>query len=427
MSKQKFFEKLIAEKEILVIDELPKLILELNRIGINLNQLTKKVNSEEKLGVFKKIDLNKELKTNSDALKSILSILKDIFNINWRWNKGGIKIAILKAINSKSTGKGSSKGLEDYLNKEKALKTGIDCNCDNWSSDFRLTKAVFDNLDGRQYKHFTQAFEKESGLSQEEVHKAGIDLVKMCKQFEGFQAVVITHNDKEHLHNHIVINSVNSETGKKFRMSNSELKTLKKNMNKYLKQEFDLEPTKAKDGIVKTQDTKTHQAIKRALESDYESFTLNLAKDIKRSLDESPTQEELKENLKKKDIKMDISESHNTVMFVDKNKKKVSSKKLNQIFGVEFDKKSLEKNLANNLKIKELSKDTGLEKLKQEAQEKELLLEKLREQEKIIAEQKRVAKEQAKAKAKKLQEKYINSLLEKSKRKSKDKDLGMEL
>ncbi|MGL5356013.1 MAG: relaxase/mobilization nuclease domain-containing protein, partial [Cetobacterium sp.] len=285
------------------------------------------------------------------------------------------KIAILKAINSKSTGKGSSKGLEDYLNKENALKTGIDCDCDNWSSDFRLTKAVFDNLEGRQYKHFTQAFEKESGLSQEEVHKAGIDLVKMCKQFEGFQAVVITHNDKEHLHNHIVINSVNSETGKKFRMSNSELKTLKKNMDNYLNQEFNLEPTKAKEGIVKTQDTKTHQAIKRALESNYESFTLNLAKDIKKSLDESTTQEELKTNLEKKDIKMDISESHNVIMFVDKNKKKVSSKKLNQIFGVEFDKESLEKTLENNLKIKELSKDTGLEELKQEVQQKQKIIE----------------------------------------------------
>lgn len=285
------------------------------------------------------------------------------------------KIAILKAINSKSTGKGSSKGLEDYLNKEKALKTGIDCDCDNWSSDFRLTKAVFDNLEGRQYKHFTQAFEKESGLSQEEVHKAGIDLVKMCKQFEGFQAVVITHNDKEHLHNHIVINSVNSETGKKFRMSNSELKTLKKNMDKYLKQEFNLEPTKAKEGIVKTQDTKTHQAIKRALESDYESFTLNLAKDIKKSLDESTTQEELKANLEKKDIKMDISENHNVIMFVDKNNKKVSSKKLNQIFGVEFDKETLEKTLENNLKINELSKDTGLKELKQEVQQKQKIIE----------------------------------------------------
>lgn len=285
------------------------------------------------------------------------------------------KIAILKAINSKSTGKGSSKGLEDYLNKEKALKTGIDCDCDNWSSDFRLTKAVFNNLEGRQYKHFTQAFEKESGLSQEEVHKVGIDLVKMCKQFEGFQAVVITHNDKEHLHNHIVINSVNSESGKKFRMSNSELKTLKKNMDNYLKQEFNLEPTKAKDGIVKTQDTKTYKVLEKAIKGEYESFTMNLAIDIKKSLDESTTQEELKANLEKKDIKMDISESHNTIMFVDKNKKKVSSKKLKEIFGVEFDKESLEKTLENNLKIKELSKDTGLEVLKQEVQQKQKIIE----------------------------------------------------
>ncbi|MGL4905137.1 MAG: hypothetical protein ACRC34_06530 [Cetobacterium sp.] len=55
---------------------------------------------------------------------------------------------------------------------------------------------------------------------------------------------------------------------------------------------------------------------------------MNLAKDIKKSLDESTTQEDLKANLEKKDIKMDVSESHNTIMFVDKNKKKVSSKKL---------------------------------------------------------------------------------------------------
>ncbi|SKB09493.1 mobilisation protein (MobC) [Prosthecobacter debontii] len=80
LSKQDFFLKLIKEKEILVIEELPKLILELNRIGINLNQLTKKVNSKEKLGILKKIDLNRELKINSDALKSILNTIKDIFS-----------------------------------------------------------------------------------------------------------------------------------------------------------------------------------------------------------------------------------------------------------------------------------------------------------------------------------------------------------
>ncbi len=274
------------------------------------------------------------------------------------------KIAILKAINSKSTGTGSSKGLEDYLNKEKALKTGIDCDCDNWSSDFRLTKAIFDNLEGRQYKHFTQAFEKDSGLSEDQIHKAGIDLVKMCKQFEGFQAVVITHNDKEHLHNHIVINSVNSETGKKFRMSNSELKTLKKNMDKYLKQEFNLEPTKEKEGIVKTQNTKTYQAIKRSLEGNYESFSLNLAKDIKKSLDESTTQEELKENLAKNEIQINISETHKTIMFTDKNKKRVSSKKLKEIFGVDFDKESIEKQFEYNLKIKEMTNPRGFNEIK---------------------------------------------------------------
>ncbi|MGL4867053.1 MAG: hypothetical protein ACRC4S_00115 [Cetobacterium sp.] len=46
-----------------------------------------------------------------------------------------------------------------------------------------------------------------------------------------------------------------------------------------------------------------------------------------------------------------------------------------EIFGVEFDKESLEKTLENNLKIKELSKDTGLEELKQEVQQKQKIIE----------------------------------------------------
>lgn len=38
---------------------------------------------------------------------------------------------------------------------------------------------------------------------------------------KGYQVVVETHNDTDNLHNHLIINSVNSETGKKLRISNA--------------------------------------------------------------------------------------------------------------------------------------------------------------------------------------------------------------
>lgn len=202
--------------------------------------------------------------------------------------------AIIKAINTNSKSRGSSKALKEYLDKENSLKTGIDCNSDNWEQDFSLTKSVFSKTEGRQYKHFAQSFEKGCKLTPEEIHQSGLELVKTCRQFKGFQSVVITHLDKDHLHNHIVINSVNSETGKKLQLSNSNLKTIKKNMNNYLKQNFNIEPTMAKKGIVKTQHTKTYKVLEKALEGKTESFMLNLTKDIKVAIDKSIDQDNFK-------------------------------------------------------------------------------------------------------------------------------------
>lgn len=339
-------------------------------------------------------------------------------------------MAILKAISSKSKSGASAKSLEDYLNKEKSFKSGVDCDCDNWNDDFRLTKSIFDKMEGRQYLHFTQSFEKDCNLSEKQVNKAGVELVQMCKQFKGFQAVVITHTDKEHLHNHIVINSVSSENGKKIQFSSSNLKTLKNNMENYLKQEYGIEPTEAKKGIVKTQDTKTYKVLEKALNNEYESFTMNLAIDIKKSLDESTTQEDLKANLEKKDIKMDISESHNTIMFVDKNKKKVSSKKLKEIFGIDFDKESIEKKLEYNLKIKEMSNPKGFYEIKNEKPVKVKLdkfetYDERTERLKNESERKYELEKQEKA-SKKLKEQEEPSKIRVIQRATRNKDRGME-
>ena len=47
LTKSEFMRKAILEKEIIVIDDIKELVLEMKAIGINLNQLTRKVNSGE--------------------------------------------------------------------------------------------------------------------------------------------------------------------------------------------------------------------------------------------------------------------------------------------------------------------------------------------------------------------------------------------
>ena len=85
----------------------------------------------------------------------------------------------------------------------------------------RVTKEQFDKTDGRQYYHFVQSFDKQDDLSPLEVHAIGLELAQ--RQFPNFEVLVATHMDTEHLHNHLVVNSVSFQSGKKLHQSAADL------------------------------------------------------------------------------------------------------------------------------------------------------------------------------------------------------------
>ena len=63
-------------------------------------------------------------------------------------------------------------------------------------------------------KHLIQSF-LPGEVTAEEAHKIGLEL---CEKLLGnsYQYVIATHIDKQHIHNHIIFNEVNSESGKSF-------------------------------------------------------------------------------------------------------------------------------------------------------------------------------------------------------------------
>ena len=85
----------------------------------------------------------------------------------------------------------------------------------------RLTKERFNKTDGRQYYHFVQSFDKQDDLSPQEVHAIGLELAQ--REFPNFEVLVATHMDTEHLHNHLVVNSVSFQSGKKLHQSAADL------------------------------------------------------------------------------------------------------------------------------------------------------------------------------------------------------------
>ena len=142
-----------------------------------------------------------------------------------------------------------SRGIKDILeyvtNREKTLDsliTGVNCLAQTAQDEFEVVKKQFRKTDGRSYYHIVQAFSPEDELDFETAHQIGLEF---AGYFSGFQAVVATHMNTAHKHNHIILNSVSYETGKKFHQSAREMAQAKEFSNELCRQ-HDLSVTEVK-------------------------------------------------------------------------------------------------------------------------------------------------------------------------------------
>ena len=103
---------------------------------------------------------------------------------------------------------------QGYKTNEKEYITGINCDPKTCLKQMMNTKLSYNKMDGRLAFHAVQSF-KPGEVTPEECHALGVQL---AKQMWGnrFEVVVSTHLDKEHLHNHFVVNSVSWVDGKKY-------------------------------------------------------------------------------------------------------------------------------------------------------------------------------------------------------------------
>lgn len=80
--------------------------------------------------------------------------------------------------------------------------------------------------------HFIQSFSPEDKLTPEEVHEIGRRTVLELTRGE-HEFIIATHLDKEHLHNHIIFNTTNNITLKKFRWQKGTKKSLENISDKH--------------------------------------------------------------------------------------------------------------------------------------------------------------------------------------------------
>lgn len=137
-------------------------------------------------------------------------------------------MATFTAIKNK-TQSGSALGRAlDYVKQEKKtlweerqLVTGWNCVAQSAYDEMMTTKRRYGKIGGRMFYQFVQSFSPTEAVTPEEVHAIGLELAQ--KLFPEFEVVVATHVDADHLHNHLIVNSVSWKDGRKLHQNATDL------------------------------------------------------------------------------------------------------------------------------------------------------------------------------------------------------------
>ena len=104
--------------------------------------------------------------------------------------------------------------------------SGVNCSPESALLEFQNTKRLYRKEGGRQFYHFTQSFSPGEPITPAQAHEIALELVQKCDLLSGYEVVVSTHCDRDHIHSHFVVNSVNYETGTKFHISKTQIESM---------------------------------------------------------------------------------------------------------------------------------------------------------------------------------------------------------
>lgn len=329
-------------------------------------------------------------------------------------------MAVYKSVKGVGKTASSLKNILEYVGNQKEGEedrvyktTGINTS-DDYERAFKsmmMTKRIHNNIEGRQYRHHTQSF-AQGEITAEKAHELAIKFVE--KNFKNFDVFIATHIDKNHIHNHFIINTIDRETGLKFNELNKREQTEKKEKKLELKShEFLLEHLKKSSdelcleyGISVIDRTKSPKSLNIYDKKEYyaikkKGYKVELALLIKKTAKGEKNKENFIQTLKENGIFTEWSEhkKHITFHFSGLGKKSIRLSNLEKTFQDDFfTKESLEREFLR-------SKEEKIEikfsvSTKQREEEKSTLNERYQ---KILEEQKNKKKEEEKRKKEELE------------------------
>ena len=137
-------------------------------------------------------------------------------------------MATVTAISTKGGG-GGKKSL-DYICRNdktegKKYVTALNCSLPTAYQEFKNTREMYGKTGGIRYYHFVQSHPSGYKIETTLAHEIAVEFAE--RAFKGYECVVATHTDTDHIHSHFILNAVNAETGLKYHSNKFTLNDLR--------------------------------------------------------------------------------------------------------------------------------------------------------------------------------------------------------
>ena len=228
------------------------------------------------------------------------------------------------------------------MNTNRRLVSGVNCDGENAYKEFMATKKAYHKTDGIFFYQYTQSFSPKENITPEQAHEIALEFAE--KAWQGYEVLVATHSDRDHIHSHFVINSVGFEDGLKLRQSPNTLRVLRKLSDEICK-EHGLSILKPYDKSGMKMSTREYRVAVKG-----QSWKFKLMADIETAMEYSGSRRDFVDNMSSLGYSMTWTSQRKYITFLCPNGMKCRDIKLHE-------EKFLKENIENELRIRESKYD----------------------------------------------------------------------
>ncbi len=272
-------------------------------------------------------------------------------------------MAVNKTINKRTNTHGAMRNCIEYvLRQDKTSElltyiTGPYChneiNYDLVYRTFLEEKKMWNKDTGRMYAHNIISWHKDEQITPEQAFEFGKEFAE--NWFSGFQTLVAVHKDKDHIHCHLVTNSVSYEDGRKLHNTRKDLERMKQLTNQMCRERgltvaekgkhFDGSQIEKGEVIAWSKDKYNlfRQQVK-------DSFVADCAMAVLKALENCISKEKFIEKMKQFGWNVNWTEKRKHITFQNQEGKKVRDSNLFKTFHLDISKEGLENEFNGNRK-----------------------------------------------------------------------------